>query len=136
MLSPVRRLLKRWAGETSFVGTQFLALSTSLPEMGASFAALRIRAPELAVSNVLGSNLFNMGFVLWADDLAYSGGTFWTAISEVHSMTAVLAIVMTAVVIIALVKRNRSRPSRFWTYEAVTIIALYALASVLIFYLS
>ena len=121
---------------TSFVGTQFLALSTSLPEMGASFAALRIRAPELAVSNVLGSNLFNMGFVLWADDLAYSGGTFWTAISEIHSMTAVLAIVMTAVVIIALVRRNRRRPTRFWTYEAVTLIALYALASVLIFYLS
>ena len=130
------RIADEMGWETSFVGTQFLALSTSLPEIGASFAALRIRAPELAISNVLGSNLFNMGFVLWADDLAYSGGTFWTAISEVHSMTAILAIVMTAVVIIALVKRNRSRPSRFWTYEAVTIIALYALASVLIFYLS
>ena len=37
--------------EASYVGTQFLALSTSLPELAASFAAIRINAPELALSN-------------------------------------------------------------------------------------
>ena len=44
--------------DRSFVGTQFLAVSTSLPELAASIAALRIMAPELAITNVLGSNLF------------------------------------------------------------------------------
>ena len=67
--------------ERSFVGTQFLALSTSLPELAASIAAIRIGAPELAISNVLGSNLFNMGFVLFLDDVAYTNGPLWADVS-------------------------------------------------------
>ena len=41
--------------EASFMGTQFLAAATSLPELSTSFAALRIAAPELAITNLLGS---------------------------------------------------------------------------------
>ena len=121
--------------EESFVGTQFLAFSTSLPELAASFAALRLRAPELAISNVLGSNLFNMGFVLWIDELAYTKGSFWAAISGIHLMTAIIAIVMTAVVIVAILSRGRQRPSRFWTYEAISLVLLYVFAGWLNFYL-
>ncbi len=119
--------------ESSFVGTQFLAFSTSLPELAASFAALRILAPELAISNVLGSNLFNMGFVLWADDLAYSGGVFWSAISPIHTVTASVAVIMTIVVILGVIRRDRKRPSKFLTYESVALISLYLLASMLIY---
>tara|TARA_B100001123_G_scaffold358682_1_gene413688 strand:- start:5441 stop:6439 length:999 start_codon:yes stop_codon:yes gene_type:complete len=121
--------------EESFVGTQFLAFSTSLPELAASFAALRLRAPELAISNVLGSNLFNMGFVLWIDELAYTSGSLWTAVSGIHVMTAIIAIVMTVAVIVALLTRGRQRPSRFWTYEAILLILLYVFASWINFFL-
>tara|TARA_B100001013_G_C24602031_1_gene439337 strand:+ start:166 stop:1164 length:999 start_codon:yes stop_codon:yes gene_type:complete len=121
--------------EESFVGTQFLAFSTSLPELAASFAALRLRAPELAISNVLGSNLFNMGFVLWVDELVYTGGSFWTVVSGIHVITAIIAIVMTAVVIVALLNRGRQRPSRFWTYEAISLVMLYVFASWINFFL-
>ena len=119
--------------EASFVGTQFLAFSTSLPELAASFAAIRIGAPELALSNILGSNIFNMGFILFLDDLAYSEGAIWAGIVDVHSLTAVIAVLMTAVVIVALIARRRERPSKFWTYEAVSLIGLYAVASILVF---
>ncbi len=119
--------------EASFVGTQFLAFSTSLPELAASFAAIRIGAPELAISNVLGSNVFNMGFILFLDDVAYTGGAIWANIAEVHSLTAVIAVLMTAVVIVALVARRRGRPGKFWTFEAVSLIGLYAVASILVF---
>ena len=60
---------------------QFLALSASLPELAASIAALRLGAPELAITNVLGSNLFNMGFALFLDDIAYADGALWYGIS-------------------------------------------------------
>ncbi len=119
--------------EASFVGTQFLAFSTSLPELAASFAAIRINAPELAISNVLGSNLFNMGFVLFMDDVALTGEPLWNAISSVHMLTAAIAILMTSVIVIALMSRPRSRPSRFWTTEAAILIGLYVLSSVLVF---
>ena len=119
--------------EASFVGTQFLALSTSLPELAASFAAIRINAPDLAITNVLGSNLFNMGFVLFLDDVAYTDGALWSGISEIHLLTAAIAILMTAVVIIALVNKPRERPGKYWTLEAALLIGLYVVASVLVF---
>ena len=117
--------------ERSFVGTQFLAVSTSLPELAASVAAIRIGAPELAISNVLGSNLFNMGFVLFLDDVAYTSGPLWAAVSTVHIFTALAAVLMTAVVIVALATRERGRPGRFFTFEALMLIGLYIVTSAL-----
>ena len=119
--------------EASFVGTQFLALSTSLPELAASFAAIRINAPELALGNLLGSNLFNMGFVLAMDDLVLVGSPLWSAISPVHAVTAVFAILMTSVVVIALVVRREERRKSFLTMESGALIALYVVASVMVF---
>ena len=124
--------------EASFVGTQFLAFSTSLPELAASFAAIRINAPELAITGVLGSNLFNMGFILFMDDLALTGAPLFLRdnVSSIHPLTAVIAVLMTAVVIVAVLNRGRSRPSRYWTGEALLLIGLYAAASALVFLLA
>ena len=36
--------------ETSFVGTQFVAFSTSLPELASSIAAVRLGVPKLAIA--------------------------------------------------------------------------------------
>ena len=119
--------------EASFVGTQFLAFSTSLPELAASLAALRINAPELAITNLLGSNLFNMGFILTMDDLVLVGRPLWSSISPIHEATAIFAIVMTSIVLIGLMVRNRRRPSRFVTFESAALIGLYILASAFVF---
>ncbi len=122
--------------ERSFVGTQFLALSTSLPEFAASIAAIRLGAPELAISNVLGSNLFNMGFILFVDDAVYTDGPVWEVVDPVHIFTAILAMLMTAVVIVAMVTQERGRPGRFFTFEAVMLLGLYIGGSTLIFQMS
>ncbi len=126
-------LAEEMGWEASFMGTLFLAFSTSLPELATSFAAIRLNAPELAISNVLGSNLFNMGFVLFVDDVVYTDGVFWGTISHIHSLTGALAIAMTLIVIAALAVRPRRRPRRYWTYESVGLVALYLVASVLVF---
>jgi len=119
--------------ETSFVGTQFLALSTSLPELATSFAAIRLRLPEMAISNLLGSNLFNMGVVLFLDDVAYTEGALWSVVSPVHVLTGLVAVAMTSIVILALVRRPRGRPIRQWTWEAAALVTLYAGVSVMVF---
>jgi cation:H+ antiporter len=41
------------------IGLTVVALGTSLPELAASIASLRKGKPELAIGNVIGSNLFN-----------------------------------------------------------------------------
>lgn len=49
--------------KASFVGTLFLAFSTTAPEMVVSISAARMGALEMAVANVVGSNLFNFGVI-------------------------------------------------------------------------
>ena len=122
--------------EESFVGTQFLAIATSLPEIGTSFAALRLNAPDLAITNVLGSNVFNMGIVLFFDDIAFTGGAIWSAVSTVHVLSGLIAVLMTMVVIVGVMTRNRSRKGRFWTPEGATLVGGYAAASALLFLLT
>ena len=119
--------------EASFVGTQFLAFSTSLPELAASLAALRINAPELAITNLLGSNLFNMGFILTIDDLALVGQPLWSSVSSIHEATALFAIFMTCVVLIGLMVRTRRRPTHWFTFESIALIGLYISASAYVF---
>ena len=119
--------------DASFMGTQFLAAATSLPELATSFAALRIAAPELAITNLLGSNLFNMGFVLFLDDVAHTGGPIWGAVSPVHALTATIAVLMTAVVVLAVVTRPRKNRPGIVTIEAGILIGVYAIASLLVF---
>ena len=119
--------------DASFMGTQFLAAATSLPELATSSAALRIAAPELAITNLLGSNLFNMGFVLFLDDVAYTEGPIWAAVSPVHALTAAIAVVMTSVVVLAVVSRPRRDRQGVITFEAGMLIGVYAIASLLVF---
>lgn len=121
--------------EESFVGTQFLALSTSLPELATSIAALRILAPELAIANVLGSNLFNMGLILFLDELAFTDGVLWTSVSRVHAASAAIAIGMTAVVIASILSRRRERFTKPVSGESVLLIGLYVAANLIVFYL-
>ena len=122
--------------EASFVGTQFLAISTSLPEFAASYAALRIGAPDLAIANLLGSNLFNMGFVLFIDDVAYVDGPLWSGIAGIHLLTAAFAIVMTVVVLAGLFAHRRQKKEGRFTWESLALIVLYVAASVLVFTLA
>jgi len=132
--------------DASFVGTQFLALCTSLPELATSLAALRIGAPALAVSNLLGSNLFNVGFVVYFNDLAFPG-SIWMAISHIHAFTGAVAILMTCVTIAAMRFRQAQLRKHGFTLdnapetygpragrvEGTTLLAIYLIASVIVF---
>jgi len=123
-----------WA--ESFVGTQFLAISTSLPEIGTSFAALRLNAPDLAITNVLGSNVFNMGIVLFFDDIAFTDGAIWSAVSTVHIISGMIALLMTMVVIVGIMTRPRKRVRNVWTPEGALLVGGYGGASALLFLLA
>ena len=54
--------LQTGLGQT-FVGSIFLALVTSLPEMVVSLSALRLGSLDLAIGNIFGSNMANMFIV-------------------------------------------------------------------------
>lgn len=81
----------------SFVGTTFLAATTVLPEVVVTFSAMRIGAPDLAMGNLLGSNLFNLGLVGVTDAL-YLPGALLAAVSSSHIFTVVGGVFMLLIV--------------------------------------
>jgi cation:H+ antiporter len=75
----------------AFVGSLFVAITTSLPEIVVSLSAVRIGAIDLGIGNVLGSNLFNL-MILGLDDIFFRQGPLLAAVDASHSV-AVLAVV-------------------------------------------
>ncbi|CAM3829473.1 sodium:calcium antiporter [Alkalicoccus chagannorensis] len=76
-------------------GTILLAGATSLPEVTTSVTAVVVGNPDLAVSNVFGSNLFNL-FILALIDLIYRQKQILRAMDTQQIKTAWLSMVMTA----------------------------------------
>jgi cation:H+ antiporter len=75
----------------AFIGSLFIAITTSLPEIVVSLAAVRLGAIDLGIGNVLGSNMFNL-LILGLDDVFYSQGPLLAHVQPSHSV-AVLAVV-------------------------------------------
>jgi cation:H+ antiporter len=108
----------------TFVGTLLVGFTTSLPEMAATFAAIRLGAFDLAVGNMMGSNAFNM-CILLAMDVAYRGGSVLEHASQDHVLSALLALVATALGMLGILAR---RGQRFGSVriESVLIVLTYA----------
>ena len=116
----------------SFVGNLFLAMSTSLPEIAASIAAIRFGAIDLAIGNVLGSNLFNIT-LLAVYDLADGRGNFWASLNNANGFAAVMTMMMTGVVIISLMYRASPRTPYRFSWDGIALIFMY-LGSILVLY--
>lgn len=115
----------------SFVGTFFLAASTSLPEIAVSIAAVRIGSVDLSVGNLLGSNIFNI-LILAVDDMVYTKGFILQDASDFHLLSVLSTIVMSAIVIIGL--SYRAKGKRFWlAWDAAIIFIVYILNLILLY---
>jgi cation:H+ antiporter len=108
----------------SFVGNLFLALTTSLPEIAASLAAIRLGAIDLAIGNVLGSNLFNIA-LFFAYDLADGRANFWASLTTANAFAAVMTIMMTGVVIISLMYRASPKTPYRFSWDGLALAAMY-----------
>lgn len=118
----------------SFVGSLFLAFSTSLPEVATSLAAVRLGALDLAISNALGSNLFNL-VLLALFDMADGRGNLWAAFSQANAFLAVVAIMMTGVAIISLIYRASPQRPRRLNWDGAALLIMYAGAMAAIYWI-
>ncbi len=91
-----------------FIGATLLAITTSLPELVATIAALRIHAYDLAVGNLFGSNLFNM-FVLGFVDVFYLEGRFLGEIDPTFALVALIGMLLTTLGLIGNIARVERR---------------------------
>lgn len=117
----------------AFVGSLFIAVTTSLPEIVVSIAAVRMGAVDLGIANVLGSNLFNFA-ILGLDDVFYRPGPLLLHAGPGHLVTIAAIVMMNGAFLTGLTYQAISK--RFavaWdtaaiaTIYVVTIVLLYLL---------
>jgi cation:H+ antiporter len=118
--------------DTSFVGSMFLAFTTSLPELAVTVAAIRIGATDMAVADVLGANMINIAKI-FVVDLFYTQGSVLSSVSGVHIITDIVSIAMTVVVILGLHFRAKRKTFIVFSWYVPVLIALYIFGAYMLF---
>lgn len=110
----------------TLIGGLLTALATSSPELVTTIAAIRRGALTLAVSNIFGTNCFNM-LVVAAADAGYPGGSIYHDIAPIQMTWGLISILMTAILLMGMVRREVYGIGRIG-FESALILIVYALA--------
>lgn len=127
------QLAEAMGWHNTFVGTLFIAGITSLPELAVSIAAFRMGALDMAIANLLGSNLFNI-FILALEDIIFLAGPLLSYASPLHAFSAMSAVIMSGIVIVGLVYRPNTRLFISIGWISLSLFTLY-LFNTYVFYL-
>lgn len=114
--------------DQSFVGSLFLGFTTTLPEITVSIAALRLGAKEMAVANMVGSNLSNMA-IIFINDTLYRKAPIFTMLSQQHIFTAFVVIAMTVIVGAGLALKPKNKTIIGLSNYAIGLILVFVLGS-------
>jgi cation:H+ antiporter len=116
---------------TSFVGTLFIAGATSVPELVVTVSALRLGLVDMAIGNLLGSNLFDI-LILAVDDIAYTKGPLLASVSHAHAITAFAAVIMSGIFIVALLFKpeTRVRGTIGWVSLSLLLVYLFSACAI------
>lgn len=117
----------------TFVGSLFLAVTTSLPEFAVAISALRLGFLDMALGNIFGSNMFNM-LIIPIADLVLGKKVILSSTSPLHLFTILFVIISTALVTASLAYRSKNKtPALAW--DSVAIVFVYIAANLVNFYL-
>ena len=116
----------------SFVGSLFLAISTSMPELVVTVAAVRLGAADMAVADILGANMLDVVAILWTD-LFYTQGPILAAVSGTHLITAVVTVIMSLLVVAGLSFRQKRKTFSVISWYGPLLIGLYIFGAYALF---
>ncbi|WP_139558148.1 sodium:calcium antiporter [Methylotetracoccus oryzae] len=119
----------------SFVGTLLVAATTSLPELAVTIGALRLGAIDMAIANLLGSNLFDI-VIIAIDDVAFLPGPILSHVSPIHGVSALSAVIMSSLAIVGLFGRTGNRVFGTVGWVSLGLFAIYVLNSLGLYLLS
>mgnify|MGYP001037529395 CR=1 FL=1 len=115
----------------SFVGSLFLAITTSAPELAVAIAALRLNAIDMAVADILGANMLDLAVIALVD-VSYNKPIL-SSVSTTHFITAVIVVAMNLLVIAGLRLRQKRKTFVFISWYALALIGLYIFGGYAIF---
>jgi len=107
----------------STIGALFTAVTTSLPELVTSIAAVRQGALTLAVGGIIGGNAFDVLFLAFAD-IVYRGGSIYHAMAERQVFLVAVSIAMTGILLLGLLRRETHGFAGIG-FESVSILIVY-----------
>lgn len=132
LLEPAATTISVKAGlSQTVVGVLLTAISTSIPELVTSVAAVRRGALTLAVGGIIGGNAFDTLFMA-ASDIAYRNGSIYHTMSVDTERWVALTLLMAAVLIMGLIRRERYGVGRIGA-ESLAIMVLYGIGVFLMF---
>jgi cation:H+ antiporter len=117
-------VVARYGLSSSLVGALMTAVVTSLPELVTTLAAVRRGALQLAVGGIIGGNTFDTLF-LTVSDAGYRDGSLYHAVGPDDLFWLAVAAVMTAILLLGLIYRERGGPGRIGV-ESAAMLAVYA----------
>ncbi|MCK4851586.1 MAG: hypothetical protein KAS86_00585 [Candidatus Omnitrophica bacterium] len=101
----------------TFTGVLLLGFATSLPEIIVSFVALRAGSVDMAVGNILGSNLFDVCIIPLLDILTAS--PILGLLSAGQMISTVVAFVLSAIVVLGFLMRRETSSRINWDTGAI-----------------
>ena len=116
----------------TFVGSTLVALVTSLPELVTTIAAIKIGANDMAIGNLLGSNMFNV-FAVGLTDFFYTQGRFLAVIDPSFVLVGTLGLLMTGMALIGNLAKLERRIF-FIELDVLALIVIYIGGMILLYY--
>ncbi|MQY69281.1 MAG: sodium:calcium antiporter [Firmicutes bacterium] len=117
--------------DRTFVGSLFLAVSTSLPEVVVAGTALKIGALDMAIGALLGSNMFNLA-IIPLTDIFYRHGPILKAVSSTNLLTVGIVIVLTIVTLGGFLYRSKKKVPRF-SPDSLLVVTIYLIGMYYLF---
>lgn len=116
----------------TFVGSLVLAITTSMPELVVTVAAVRLGAVDMAVADILGANMIDITAVTLVD-LFYTQGPILAVVSRTHLITVIIVIVMSLVVIMGIGFRQQRKTFAVISWYGPLLVGLYIFGAYALF---
>ena len=100
-------LARRWGVDDALIGLTIVAIGTSLPELTASAVAAYRKEVDIAVGNVVGSNIFN---ILWI--LGLTAGITELPFEAISNVDIIICVASSMMVLLAVATSRAATISR------------------------
>lgn len=107
----------------SFVGAVLVAIATSLPEVSTVLSATRAGLYTMAMSDIFGTNLFDLSF-LFLIDATDGQGAVMNSAGRFEALAGMIGITVTAIFLAGLSER-RDRTILGMGYDSLTVLIVY-----------
>lgn len=113
-------LARSWGVDDALIGLTIIAIGTSLPELVASAVAAYRREVDIAVGNVVGSNIFNL---LWV--LGVTASLTELPFDAISNIDIIMVIASTMLILLAVVASRTATIARGWGVLFVCVYIAY-----------